>query len=92
MRSALSANGQAGSPTLTLANPSAFQAGDEVLIIQMQGTDAGAHEFVRVVSKSGNTLTLDRTLSRFYLTDNGAKGQVVRVPNWHNLTVPMAVG
>ncbi|MCF7846946.1 MAG: FG-GAP-like repeat-containing protein [Candidatus Gracilibacteria bacterium] len=52
----------AGSLTLPVANGSAFDTGDEVLLIQMQEGDsdctAGMYEFRHVASVDGNTLTL----------------------------------
>ncbi len=71
-------------------NTRALQAGDLVLIIQMQdGTtpaNAGLHEYANIVSISGNVLTLNRTLTNTYVqnvTTNLVRTfQVVYVPQY----------
>lgn len=60
-----------------------FQAGQEVLIIQMQGPGAGRYEFGIVANASLQSVTLRDNLTNSYTL--GA--QVIRVPNYGNVTV-----
>ncbi len=94
----LTANASAGSASLIVSNASGFSAGDEVLVVQSQnytnGT-AGAYEFARVASVSGTSgtnLTLTFPLTNSYYagshgTTTSTTAQVVRVPQYRNVTV-----
>ncbi|MBK9647310.1 MAG: putative metal-binding motif-containing protein [Deltaproteobacteria bacterium] len=72
-------------------------AGDELLIINLHGSDAaytnvGAYEFATVVSVSGDTITLAQAISEtFGVADNSdLSGQTIvaqRVPNYDDVTV-----
>ncbi len=81
--------------TITLNSASSFSAGDEVLIIQSQDSangNQGVFEFAKVLSKAGNILTLTANLSNDYYsgtfdTQNAEVAQVVRVPNYGDVTI-----
>jgi len=86
-RSALSATASAEQPVLTILDPSGFGLDDEVLVIQMQGSGAGNYEFGRIASMNGGTLTLEENLQHTYTVGGNSKAQVLRVPNYRNVTV-----
>ena len=58
VRTALSGNAPAGQRIVPVASTAGFNAGDEVLVIQMQGTGAGSYEFGTIVSVGSGYLTL----------------------------------
>ncbi|GAB4129850.1 MAG: hypothetical protein Fur0027_15150 [Raineya sp.] len=85
-----------------LNNPQPLERGDLLLIIQMQGAiidntntvdygniltynGAGNYEFVYVTQVVGNTISLSCPLRNSYTTTG--KTQVVRVPQYQNLTI-----
>jgi hypothetical protein len=97
---ALADNAPAGSSTLTLGGtPSAgcLQAGDEVLIMDLQGGDAndasgvGTYETGSIDAVSGAALTLQSPLANSYSTvDGGGDSEAVmvqRVPNYTDVTI-----
>jgi len=92
VRAALAATANSGDLTLTLATTGIFtpgMAGDEVLVIQMQGTGAGNYEFgiIAGVDTAGGMLTLTEALSKTYSVGGSSKVQVLRVPHYRNVTV-----
>ena len=86
-RAALNATANSGQKNLTVANTSGFAVGQEVLIIQMQGTDAGNHEFGIIANVSGGTLTLEDNLTHTYHIGGNSKAQALRVPHYRDVTV-----
>jgi thermitase len=86
-RSAVSSTANSGQTNITLSSASGFAAGQEVLIIQMQGTGAGNYEFANIASVSSNTLTLTKNLTNAYTTGGNSKAQVIRVMQYHDVTV-----
>lgn len=82
-----------GAQTITLADPAAFGAGDEVLIIQMQHSgQAGIFEFAQVDNKIGKDLELAQPLKNSYYSGSfdiavATVTQVVRVPQYLDVTV-----
>ncbi|GAF67534.1 unnamed protein product, partial [marine sediment metagenome] len=89
-RAALGATANAGQPALTLVSTGIFtpgMMGDEVFIIQMQGTGAGNYEFGTIAGVEGTVLTLTEALSNTYTVGGNSKAQVLRVPNYQNVTV-----
>ena len=79
----------AGGSTLRVISAAGFAAGNEVLVIAMQGADAGRYEFARVSATTSNTLTLAAGLAGAF---HGAteRVQVVRVLRYDALTVAAA--
>ena len=61
--------------------------GDEILVIQMQGQNAGLHEFNRVQKVSRSTLYLTHPLVHNYSTSINTRAQVVRVPNYSEFRI-----
>ena len=86
-RSALASTASSGQLNLTLSSASGFVAGQEVLVIQMQGTGAGNYEFGTVASVASNTLTLSKNLTNTYMVGGGSTVQILRVPQYGNVTV-----
>ena len=87
-RTTVSGTANAGQSILPVASTSGFTAGEEILIIQMQGTGAGSYEFATIASViSPNTLTLQKNLNYTYLMSGNSKAQVVRVPHYRNVVV-----
>jgi hypothetical protein len=54
----LSATSNAGQPILNVANSASFTVGKEILVIQMQGSNAGKYEFATIAAKGGGYLAL----------------------------------
>lgn len=86
-RTQLSSTAVAGQRLLSVGTDSGFSSGDEVLVLQVQGTGAGLYEFGTVESKGSSLITLTRNLSNTYTTGGISKAQVLRVPNFVNATV-----
>lgn len=88
--------------TASVADGSAFNVGDKVLVIQMQGGNistnddplygtmqlfngAGNYEVQKIKSKSGNTITFEFNIERFY-DANGAV-QMISIPHYSTATI-----
>lgn len=87
VRSALAVNASYGTQSVNVQSAIGISVGDEILIIQMQGLGVGQYEFARVSSISANQLTLQQNLTNAYLVDGNSNAQVIRVPNYANLTI-----
>jgi hypothetical protein len=91
----LTGNETSGATSIDVNDATNFSGGDEILIIQMQGSGAytpGTYEFKTIQSKAGNTLTLESGLDNTYGsgtfdTANASATQVVRVPQYIDVTV-----
>ena len=75
-----------GNVTLPFSDGVNIEAGDEILIINMQGNDAGVYETAVVSDKTTSVLTLTAGLTHSYdgTTD---KVMVQRVPNYSDVRV-----
>jgi hypothetical protein len=90
------------SNTATVADGSAFNVGDNVLMIQMQGglifsnddplygtmarfNGAGNYEVQKIRSKSGNIITFDYNIERFY--DATGAVQLISIPQYTTATI-----
>ena len=77
------------------SNTRALQAGDLILIMQMQDSstpaNAGQHEYAQITAVSGGTLSLNRALSYSYAqamsTSSVRNWQVIWVPQYSSATV-----
>ena len=81
----LSSGATAGDDTLSVDDASAFAAGDEVLVLSQQGSDAGTYELVFVAGVSGTTLTVEPALDASYSSSSVVLVQ--RVPHYTTVTV-----
>ena len=86
-RSALAATANSGQSNLALASSSGFANGQEVLVVQVQGTGAGNYEFGTIASIASNTLGLSKNLTNIFTVGGNSKAQVIRVLQYHDLTV-----
>lgn len=75
-----------GENYICVQSTTGFEIGDEVLIIQSQGTGVGNYEFAKITQVSGCNLTLQSNLVNAYTTPN-SKVQVLKVPNYTFVTV-----
>lgn len=87
VRTALSASAGSGQSYLQVNTSSGFRAGDEVLIIQMTGSGAGRWEYANVASTGISRIDLTSPLQNSYFTTSGGRAQVLRVPQYTNVTV-----
>ena len=90
-----------GDTSILVNDSTAFSAGDEILIIQIQngtGTGvAGRYEFVDIASKSENTITLSSALNHSYGSGTfnataSSVTQIVRVPQYTTVTIDSEKG
>jgi hypothetical protein len=84
--------------TIGVASATGLAAGDEILLINMQGTSGaseyvGNYEFLRIDSVSGTSLYLTSSVQKSYGGANFASQKVVaqRVPQWTNVTISSGV-
>jgi len=84
----------AGAAEIRVARTTGFNVGDEILIISVQDSEVnialnitGQYETHRIVGVSDTTLQLDAPLEHSFDADNNRKHQVIRVPNYANVTV-----
>jgi len=94
VKSKVDGTNAAGQNTISLFDASGFSVGDEVLIISMQDPETdlllnitGQYETFYITSIVGNTLTLDDNLLYTYGQTGGKKHQVVRIPQFTDVTV-----
>ncbi|RME56020.1 MAG: hypothetical protein D6795_02145, partial [Deltaproteobacteria bacterium] len=87
-------NADAGTSAIVVEDASGFEDGDEILILQSAApeTEIGFFAFHQGIEVSANTITLDRPLDHTFLSDrldgNDPRiTQVIKVPNYHTLTV-----
>ena len=93
-RSAVTGLNSAGSAVLMVADGNAFQEGDEILIITMQDPElnmglnlTGQFEIHMIQSVVGNQLNLVSALTHTYDGLGDIRHQVVRIPNYRDVTV-----
>lgn len=87
-RTALTANSSAGQINLSVASTSGFGVGNEILVHQTQGIGAGNYEFVKIESIGSGTLGLQGNLVNTYTQGGNSHAQVIRVPQYTDVTVP----
>ncbi|RJP53338.1 MAG: hypothetical protein C4586_01555 [Anaerolineaceae bacterium] len=87
VRTALTSTAASGQSAITVSNAAGFTVGKEVMIVQIQGTGAGAYEFAAITNVSGNTLTLSKPLGSTYTIGGNSKAQVLVVSQYHDVTV-----
>jgi len=69
---------------IEITTTAGFAAGQEILIIQMEGTGAGNWETNFVGGTGLGTLILTRLLQHTYYADGNSKAQVIKIPNYTN--------
>ncbi len=82
----------AGATALQVASTAGFVTGDEIMIVQMaHPTNHGVYEFVQNITViDGNNLSLPTALTHSYFTSGSTytQTQVLRVPQYTDLTIP----
>lgn len=81
----LRSDARRGETALSVASGAAFNEGDELLILNQQGADAGIYEVVLVARATSNTLTVEPPLRNTYNSDDMVRVQ--RVPHYDSVTV-----
>ncbi|MBN2015545.1 DUF4215 domain-containing protein [Candidatus Dojkabacteria bacterium] len=76
-----------GTTSMTVGDATGFSTGDEILIIQMKGTNAGESEFKKNVIVAGNTILWAGGTTYAYSGSGTNRCQVIRVPQYTNVTV-----
>ena len=85
----LTASGSTGDGTITVDDTTPFAVGDEVLVWNVQGTDAGVHAFHFIVGMGTGTLSVEPPLTAdFDATDTVL---VQRVPHYSTVAVTGAL-
>jgi len=87
VKTKLAANGAPGQTVINVASETGFGAGDEILVICLQGPGSGTYEFGRVASAAAGVLTLNTALQNSFNVAGGARVMVQRVPNFLDVTV-----
>lgn len=64
-----------------------FSVGDQVLVIQMTGNGAGQYEIDTIVNISAGSIVLASPLRNTYITGGTSRAQVVKIPQYRNVTV-----
>ena len=86
IRTSLSGNTSPGETVIPVANSSGFIVGKEILIIQMQGTNVGNHEFAIISEINSGHITVQNNLSNSYYQNSTSKAQVLFVPHFANVS------
>lgn len=92
VRSTVTGSNSSGSSTLELDSLAGLTVNDEVLIITMQddntsNNSVGTFEFKVISSISSSTLTFTENLLNDYNASSTVKHQVIKVPNYNNVTI-----
>ncbi len=90
VRTKLNNSVSAGSNTINVKSNSGFAVGQEIMIIQSRGGDAGIYELKKISAINGNTFTLTSNLTNAYTSDGAASltdAQVQKVQQYNNVTV-----
>jgi hypothetical protein len=87
VRTRMDNSSSSGQKNVYVASTSGFGVGDEVLVIQMQGTGAGNYEFGMISSIGSGRLVLEENLEHSYNVGGDSKAQVLRVPQYWNVEI-----
>ncbi len=86
-RSKLNATAAAGQNIINVANFYLFQAEDEVIILQMDDPNSGKYEIQKIQSISSTSITLKNNLTNTYTVGGTSKAQIVKIPQYNNVTI-----
>ncbi len=89
VRTYLTAAAAASATTITVNSAASFTVGDEIIIIQMLGTGAGAYETRTITSKTATTISFTGGLANSYPSYAAGTSvtQVIRVPQYTTVTL-----
>lgn len=69
--------------TINVTNHNSYNDGDLVFIHKTKGTaNTGAYRFARVISRSGNVLTVDRNINLAFSDSGVEQSQCIKVPEY----------
>ncbi|MEY3210788.1 MAG: hypothetical protein RIT28_1269 [Pseudomonadota bacterium] len=74
-----------GNDSISVASGAAFNEGDEILILNQQGAEAGTYEVALVAKATSSTLTIEPPLKNAYDSDDLVRVQ--RVPHYDEVNV-----
>ena len=81
----LTAGAAIGTNVITVSSTTGFSVGDEIMIIQMEGTGIGNYETKRISAVTSTTgITLSSTVTKAYQSTDA---QIVRIPNFTTVSV-----
>jgi hypothetical protein len=86
-RASVTNTSSSGQRMVSLNSTAGWVRGDEVLIIQMQGTGAGSYEFGIIADMNGTSITLQKNLANTYSVGGNSKAQALLVRHYQNVTV-----
>jgi hypothetical protein len=79
-------SGTVGTNSLTATNVN-FSTGQEILIYQAQGTNAGVKQFTKIQSYTAGTITTEDNLDITFASSGSNHAFVMVVPNYDNVTL-----
>jgi len=83
----LTASANAGQTSLSILSTPGFNANQEILIHQTQGTGAGNYEFAVIANIDSGVLTLKKSIANTYTSGGNSHAQVIRVNHYTDVTV-----
>jgi hypothetical protein len=87
VKSAVNSTSNAGTDWVSVSTTDDFTTGDEVLIIQMDGTGAGNWETSHVDGVEEFVLVLHENLQHTYYAGDNNHAQVIKVPQYTDVTI-----
>ncbi|MBI4363474.1 MAG: four helix bundle protein, partial [Candidatus Doudnabacteria bacterium] len=81
---AVAKQADSGKDKVDVAADTGLNSGDEIMIIQMTGANAGQYEFGQIQNIGGKKITLKSNLANSY---DSSGAQVVRVPNYSTVQI-----
>jgi RHS repeat-associated protein len=72
---------------ISLYSTDQFSIGDEVLVVQMTGTNAGIYEYKYIQSIQSNNLIFKSNLTNTYTVSGNSKAQVIKVYHYKNVNI-----
>ena len=87
IKAPISTSISAGDILINVPSTTGFSVGQEILIIQTRGIDAGKYEFGWIQSVIGTTIQLEQPLQNAYTVGGTSKAQILRIPHYRNVTI-----
>lgn len=79
--------GNSGQSSLSIGSTAGLYVGDEIMILQVGGTNAGQYEFGFITAKSGTGVTLSSNLTQAFRQNATSPAQIIRIPQYTTVTV-----
>jgi len=87
VRTAISSTANAGQAVVNVSSVSGFSVNQDVLLIQMTGTNVGGYEEGIIQSVGASSLTLTSNLANTYTVSGVSKAQVMKVPQYDTVAI-----